>query len=459
MNQILLGAGAGLDTDHVQYWEMRDDESPTFAGTEGGPQTRVQFKNGKEAILRGEAKAAFDEWAAGREGGEPVENLCSTCDRRVGGAMGTVCEQPLIGYPGCYKVLEESGQIPCCQTCVYHDWKIGPCQAPKGSDAFPECWDGGDSDHHHYHTHGSGSVPHSHGHPVFTGHHSADEADPLHEETKAREQIIGSPLPYALHRCGNCEWWRTVPPDLSDAPLRTLCVREGLSPEEKRHVGKLSCGFWKLREAPKPGKPERPFWENCVGCSHWHVAENRCQEAMEPWLDCPRVVEDQPIENMGGEHSVANCKLCADYNPATDHCTREDTTKGWPGCWRGRDEDAVLNPTSAYPDCSEDVVRQANLCCHTCGWYGGSNTDKPARCMLRPSTKAPYPECHEYLEPGKQPLWHLRGGETIVERTKPTPKTKPPSPHMHWHEHVNGMDQHLHEHAYGEHHDAAEREP
>lgn len=69
MNQIQLGPGVGIDTDEVQYWEHRNGDAP---------RTVVQFKNGKEVILRGEAKAAFEAWVAeGRK--EPPEVRCETC--------------------------------------------------------------------------------------------------------------------------------------------------------------------------------------------------------------------------------------------------------------------------------------------------------------------------------------------------------------------------------------------
>ncbi len=58
-------------------------------------------------------------------------------------------------YPGCYV---RKAALPSCQTCVYHDWKIGPCAAPKGSDKFPHCYKGHDGEAPSEHEY-VGSIP------------------------------------------------------------------------------------------------------------------------------------------------------------------------------------------------------------------------------------------------------------------------------------------------------------
>ncbi|KKM80764.1 hypothetical protein LCGC14_1336630 [marine sediment metagenome] len=59
VNQVLFG-DVLIDTDDI-YFSRIDEGAETFGGT---CYTRVMFKHGQGERLEGEAKAAFDEWAA-----------------------------------------------------------------------------------------------------------------------------------------------------------------------------------------------------------------------------------------------------------------------------------------------------------------------------------------------------------------------------------------------------------
>ncbi len=155
MNQINLGAKAGIDTKEVQYWEMRE-----VAGLQS---THVDFKNGITVILRGEAKAAFDEWAAtlpraGMRAGERQEGeqdddvhgwtpppearrLCTTCrwhDPAVNGCRYP--RRPKPEKPECYGVEEVlKANKPLCETCACYEAESGHCTEFAGNH-YPECW-------------------------------------------------------------------------------------------------------------------------------------------------------------------------------------------------------------------------------------------------------------------------------------------------------------------------------
>lgn len=94
MNQILFG-GALIDVEEIESTANVDRPLPNTT------TTMIRFRNGHTLTLRLGDKAAFDAWAKGRK---------------------------------------REKAIPCCQTCVYHDWKIGPCQSPVGREAFPDCY-------------------------------------------------------------------------------------------------------------------------------------------------------------------------------------------------------------------------------------------------------------------------------------------------------------------------------
>ena len=59
VNQVLFG-DVLIDTDDI-YFSRIDEGAETFGGT---CYTCVMFKHGQGERLEGEAKAAFDEWAA-----------------------------------------------------------------------------------------------------------------------------------------------------------------------------------------------------------------------------------------------------------------------------------------------------------------------------------------------------------------------------------------------------------
>jgi len=233
MNQIALGPDAGIDTDHVQYWEMREGDSPTFAGTEEGPQTRVQFRNGKEAILRGEAKEAFDKWAKGR------------------------------GNAGC-----DTEQIIDRIIAQIEDWDDVGVGDAKWREWLRECF-------------------------VAREEESCD--GPL---ARAVAEVANKIDCEKCRHWHAAEWFCLIQPEchmerktkVNKPRCKTCACYDAESQNCTEFAGNHYPECWVAK------KPERSFWENCVGCTHWNVAESRCHKAMEPWMDCPRSESGVPSE-------------------------------------------------------------------------------------------------------------------------------------------------------------------
>ena len=136
MNQINLGAKAGIDTKEVQYWEMRE-----VAGLQS---THVDFKNGITVVLRGMAKAAFDEWAATlpRAGGDGIdmEQIIDRIIDRVKEYVGSV-----VGVDDDWReflrecLQSKTDRGPLCATCACYEAESGHCAEFAGNH-YPECW-------------------------------------------------------------------------------------------------------------------------------------------------------------------------------------------------------------------------------------------------------------------------------------------------------------------------------
>ena len=116
MNQINLGEKAGIDTKQVAFWDISNEDA-----------TVVILRSGFRRVLWGDAKAAFGEWA-------------SLIEQRAIREVASPSVEQLTAMA--YKQGVRAGRevTPSCQTCIHHDWKIGPCQSPMGADAFPECY-------------------------------------------------------------------------------------------------------------------------------------------------------------------------------------------------------------------------------------------------------------------------------------------------------------------------------
>ena len=131
MNQINIGAGCVIDTDEIQYSETRD-------WGDDGKRVLVMFKNGQEAILRGEAKDAFDAWAA-RDA-----SSCQTCtvfDDDQGRCTWTIGHVP---FPTCYEAREaaepEGSKVRGCFSCDREDDTPGCCADPNTPRDYPDCY-------------------------------------------------------------------------------------------------------------------------------------------------------------------------------------------------------------------------------------------------------------------------------------------------------------------------------
>ena len=139
MHQISIGSGCVIDTDEIQYSETSD------LGDDG-VRVLVMFKNGQDAILRGDAKAVFDEWAAGlRATPAPKQGaLCATCEywAREGECMFEGGERV---YPVCYEATLEpseaesstSEESQLCDSCLRSE--DGEHCARAYDEAFPGC--------------------------------------------------------------------------------------------------------------------------------------------------------------------------------------------------------------------------------------------------------------------------------------------------------------------------------
>jgi hypothetical protein len=97
VNQIRLSDDVGIDTDEVMYWyQVKADAEGRLSSAGIANAMRVLFKNGKEAILRGDAKATFDKWVT------PISNPCLFCARRTGGSSCT--RRTDEEFPECHRL-------------------------------------------------------------------------------------------------------------------------------------------------------------------------------------------------------------------------------------------------------------------------------------------------------------------------------------------------------------------
>ncbi len=295
MNQINLGPDAGIDTDHVQYWEMRDGEEPTFQGTEDKAQTRVQFKNGKEAILRGDAKVAFDAWAKGRrtaEKAEPMSRIIERARIAVGQRCGNcawrqsashkdslmpttvTCRNPWrppSAVPGrenwcmLWKTdPQEPDPRPLCATCACYEAESGHCTEFAGNH-YRECWVAkeGESllEHSHWHRHGDKKHVHDH---AMIDHH--DDGEPTTAKPRAASKGSWPPESGIWSKCGTCSGYYS-----------------GTRHCEKGYPvsGYPECYVVREKEAGEALKG--PI---CAECSRWNHVADYCVDGTSEYPDC-----------------------------------------------------------------------------------------------------------------------------------------------------------------------------
>ncbi len=133
VNQVKLGEKAGIDTAEVQSWDMREVAELQ--------STHVDFKNGITVILRGDAKAAFDKWAATlpRAGGDGID-----MEQIIGRIIARDREDPFPTENEWREWLREclrgkTDPKPLCETCACYEAESGHCAEFAGNH-YPECW-------------------------------------------------------------------------------------------------------------------------------------------------------------------------------------------------------------------------------------------------------------------------------------------------------------------------------
>ncbi len=358
MNQINLGEKAGIDTKQVQYWEMRDGEEPTFAGTEEGPQTRVQFKNGKEEILRGDAKAAFDAWAslieqraiqevpgpsvdqlaamaykqgvrAGRE--EATARLdCKLCvDYNLATDHCTrlyIVDQPK-GFPECWRAREEeappSDPKPLCKTCRKHNEKHGWCM--DSSMVYPECY----------------------------------------------KQYAKQPKYSTRCQCGTCFWWRME----HDEALVGLCMNQGEICSGDERAETSWCSEWEAWGRELNTEDGEPQYRRCATCRSFNGESNVCHNTDE--AECyPGCYKREGAPN-------PLCPTCACYDAESGHCT-EFAGNHYPECWVAKEEEAEIECAS----CCHYSGPPSYYCVPGRGWERPGCYEKGNRKALRAARKA-----------------------------------------------------------------------
>ena len=358
-NQINLGESVTIDTDEVQYSEKRDGDAPKFSGTEKKAQTRVLFKSGDERILRGDAKAAFDEWVAGDREPHRVTMVkyqyvtkCVHCAREeltYEVEREAEAERQRCGNSEWWRaVTHDDPLMPSLTRCMNARGQVGPVW---GEECWCSTWE-----------------------PDAKMRKGREELRVTSEKEGKQTRCVPD-LPKQCESCrsffrieGKPDCYKGFP---EERPECWWCGGE----EEDLLTHHLTAMAYK--RGVRAGRRETP---SCQTCIHHDWKIGPCQSLVGPdaFPEC--------YEALGPKEPVVDCKLCVDYNPATDHCTQlyTDQSKGHPECFRER-EGAE----------GADAVERL---CYTCD----REDDKPG-CCAEPFKPRPYPDCYKKRDEHEEP--------------------------------------------------------
>ncbi len=313
-NLILFG-DVLIDMHDVKCARLPEDE--TLAGS---GETRVYFKHGGMETLTGDAKAAFDAWAATlpRAGGDGID-MEQIIDRIIARDRDDLFPTEKEWREWLRECLRgKTDPKPLCATCACYEAESGHCTEFAGNH-YPECWVAkeGESllEHSHWHRHGDKKHVHDH---AMIDHH--DDGEPTTAKPRAASKGPWPPESGIWSKCGTCSDYysgtrhceKGYP--VSDYP-ECYVVREKEAAMREHQLTKAAHEHWHDHDATdKFGQPGR------IHHSHEH-----------PDTKATGAGPDEAAEKVELPPRDTLCQSCQFYNPDTRRCTKGEREE-FPEC-------------------------------------------------------------------------------------------------------------------------------